>query len=105
MPTFETCHAVCPTCSARLEPMDHCSHGTVGVCPDCGELVRRQSNRVEVYTDKEANEKAHPEVLAKMRKLQADIRKQANWLDGLAYCQVCFRVAPLIDGECPDCRH
>lgn len=25
--------------------------------------------------------------------------------DGRQFCKVCHRAAPLIDGECPDCRH
>lgn len=74
MPTFEDCQATCPTCSLRLEPMDRCSPGTVGVCPECGELVRRQGNTIAVYTDEEANEKAHPQVLAKLREIQEQIR-------------------------------
>lgn len=65
--------ADCPTCKAQLEPMDRCALGAVGVCPECGELVRRVTDRVRVYTDREARD-AHPEILAKLRRIQEKIR-------------------------------
>lgn len=67
--------ATCPSayCGDRLEEMDACSLGGVGVCPSCGELVRRATANVRIYTEAEA-ENAHPEVLAKLRRIQAVIR-------------------------------
>jgi len=74
MPTYPHIDAACPTCSARLLPMDTCAPETVGVCPACGELVRRKVEAVVLYSEEEEAD-AHPEVLAKLRKIQAGIRE------------------------------
>lgn len=86
----------CPSCAARLEPMEAAPPETTGVCPGCGELVRSFALAVEspargapcpacstrvrtylsvrVYTTEEADANAHPEVLAKLRSIQGQIR-------------------------------
>ncbi|KKN47406.1 hypothetical protein LCGC14_0663190 [marine sediment metagenome] len=88
----------CPTCEARLEPMESAPPETTGVCHGCGELLRSFSKIVEaprtgaacpscstavrtymavrVYTDEEAKE-AHPEVLGRLREIQSAIRAAA----------------------------
>lgn len=89
----------CPSCSHRLEPMEAAPPETTGVCPACGDLVRsfalavaapergaacpdcalfvRTYLAVRIYTDAEAEERAHPEVLAKLRTIQEQIRTAA----------------------------
>lgn len=89
----------CPTCNDRLEPMESAPPETTGVCPGCGEFVRSFALAVEapergapcpactapmrtylavrVYADAEADERAHPEVLAKLRAIQSTIRAAA----------------------------
>ena len=86
----------CPSCAHRLEPMESAPPETTGVCPSCGELVRSFALAVEasergaacpacstlvrtylavrIYTDEEADANAHPEVLAKLRGIQDQIR-------------------------------
>jgi len=68
--------AACPVCPARLEAMDACSLGAVGVCPECGELIRRTSASVELYPEAD-HAKAHPEVLAKLLAIQNVIQTAA----------------------------
>jgi len=86
----------CPSCAARLRPLETAPPNTTGACPSCGELVRSFALAVEspergapcpgcstrvrtylgvrVYTDEEADTNAHPEVLAKIRAIQDQIR-------------------------------
>jgi len=69
----EPIEATCPACASRLDGMDACGLGAVGVCPACGELVRRVAQAVEVYPEGD-HDRAHPEVLEKLKKIQSDIR-------------------------------
>lgn len=72
--------ATCPACAGRLEPMDVCSLGAVGVCPWCGELVRRTATGVRLYTEEEAAD-AHPEVLARLQEIQKNVKARASSAD------------------------
>lgn len=89
----------CPTCSLRLADLEPAPPESTAVCPECGELLRsfaivvvdekrggvspccgakvRSYLAVRVYTDAEADELAHPEVLAKLRAIQERIRAAA----------------------------
>lgn len=90
----------CPSCKLHLPELND-SVGSVAVCPNCGELVRVYRvaiNAVRVYPEAEAEAMAHPAVLARLREIQAEVRSKPK-------CAGCNRVAPLVDGECPDCRH
>lgn len=91
----------CPTCDNRLRPLEDSAPGSTAVCPYCGELVRTFLG-VRIYTDEEAEEKAHPEVLERLRGIQVQVRTcehgqplEVKKLDG----------AHAIVTECEDCLH
>ena len=69
--------ARCPTCVGRLAPMDQCGLAAVGVCPWCGELVRRTEDSVRRYTEAEERD-AHPEILDKLKQVQAQVRSSSK---------------------------
>jgi len=70
--------ATCPACGDRLEPMDLCALGAVGVCPSptCAVLVRRDAEAVRLYTEAEAKD-AHPDALARLHQIQKDLKAGA----------------------------
>lgn len=60
-------------------------------CPFLHPLVLERTNKLEHLLIKLIN---------KMDS-EANIAKEMNW----EICVVCKRYAPLVDNECPDCRH
>ncbi len=74
----------CSTCHASLEPLKAAVDGTVGVCPYCGELLRKEADVVRLYTEVEARD-AHHEVLERLREIQHEVRRRLadenRWLE------------------------